>query len=152
MSNNNAVGKALYLEFRQMSNTVQMLVTPEGYSLTGRYVPSTMYRRRISKSSPRTTWKQLVCANTSTRTPESTFVALSLSDATSHAESRMDFTKSLMTQLVASGYTLYKQPIVVEVASSDLDDVRLSKTPYKILGRVTRSRRKLEFGESLFNE
>jgi hypothetical protein len=64
----------------------------------------------------------------------------------------MDFTKSLMTQLVASGYTLYKQPIVVEVASSDLDDVRLSKTPYKILGRVTRSRRKLEFGESLFNE
>jgi hypothetical protein len=48
------------------------------------------------------------------------------------------------------GWTLFKQPIAVEVTPEDMDDVRLGKTPYKILGRITRCRRTLGFGEELF--
>ena len=48
------------------------------------------------------------------------------------------------------GYKLYKQPIVVEVSQADVADIRSSKTPYKVLGRITRARKALGFGEKLF--
>jgi hypothetical protein len=52
-----------------------------------------------------------------------------------------------LSQLNSYGYKLYKSPILVEVAQEDLEQIRLSKTPYKILGRITRVRRTLGFGE-----
>ncbi len=41
-------------------------------------------------------------------------------------------------------------PIIVEVASEDLDGIRLGKTPYKVLGRITRVRKALGFSQELF--
>jgi hypothetical protein len=74
----------------------------------------------------------------------------SIEQATLVARDKVSFTDSLFNQLVNNGWTVYKQPIVVEVTPEDLDDVRLGKTPYKILGRITRCRRTLGFGEALF--
>lgn len=146
------VGKALYLELRRGNYTNQILITPEGVTANNHYVPTSTYRRRISDISPRKTWKQAITMFASERTPEANrFVQLGTEHALATVPDRLAHTNSLFTQLIAGNWKLYKQPIVVEVTQEDLDDVRMGKTPYKILARVTRSRRKLGFAEELFD-
>lgn len=143
---NKVVGKALYVEFRNGTQTYQMLLTPDGVSSSGRAVPSTMYRRQISKSKPRRAWKTYSLP----ALPLNAFGAYetqSLDDAAQSANSRIDYMTTTLSQLNSYGYKLYKNPILVEVAQEDLESIRLSKTPYKILGRITRVRRTLGFGE-----
>ena len=143
---NKVVGKALYVEFRNGTQTYQMLLTPDGVSSAGRAVPSTMYRRQISKSKPRRAWKTYSLP----ALPLNAFGVYetqSLDDAKQGADSRLDHVATTLTQLNSYGYKLYKNPILVEVSQEDLESIRLSKTPYKILGRITRVRRTLGFGE-----
>ena len=140
------VGKALYMEFRTMNQTYQMLITPDGVSSNGRAVPSTVYRRQISKSKPRRAWKTYSLP----ALPLNSFGAYeaqSKDDATQAADTRANYIATTLTQLNSYSYKLYKSPILVEVAQEDLESIRLSKTPYKILGRITRVRRTLGFGE-----
>ena len=143
-------GKALYLEFRHGINTNQVILTPEGSTLAGKVVPMTAYRRRISPSTPRKSWKQFSSAIVSDQIGPGLFAQYPTDHALSTVRDRIGFTDSLFNQLIMQGWTLYKQPIAVEVTVEDLEDIRMGKTPYKILGRITRCRRTLEFGESLF--
>jgi hypothetical protein len=153
MTDTKVVGKALYLEFRHGGSTNQVIITPEAINASGKYVPITTYRRRISSSSPRKTWKQMSTVFRSEIDPMTNkLVALGKEHALATVADRISYTDNLFNQLVTSGWQLYKQPIVVEVTQEDLEDIRLSKTPYKILGRITRCRRALNFGESLFAE
>jgi hypothetical protein len=141
------IGKALYVEFRTPTNqTYQMLLTPDGVSSNGRAVPATLYRRQISKLKPRRAWKTYSLPSL----PLNSFGAYdaqSRDDAAQAATQRMNYMATTLTQLESYTYRLYKSPIVVEVAQEDLESIRLSKTPYKILGRITRVRRTLGFGE-----
>lgn len=140
------VGKALYLELRNGTQTYQMLLTPDGVSSTGRAVPSTLYRRQISKSKPRRAWKTYSLP----ALPLNSFgiyETQSLDDAIQSANDRITYISTTINQLNSYSYKLYKSPILVEVAQEDLESIRLSKTPYKILGRITRVRRTLGFGE-----
>lgn len=153
MSDTKVVGKALYLEFRRAGETNQVIITPEAINAAGKYVPITTYRRRISSSNPRKTWKQMSTVFRSEIDPSTNkLVALGREHALATVADRISYTDNLFNQLVTSGWSVYKQPIVVEVTQDDLEDIRLSKTPYKILGRITRCRRALNFGESLFSE
>ena len=153
MSDTKVVGKALYLEFRRAGETNQVIITPEAINAAGKYVPITTYRRRISSANPRKTWKQMSTVFRSEIDPATNkLVALGREHALATVADRISYTDSLFNQLVTSGWTVYKQPIVVEVTQDDLEDIRLSKTPYKILGRITRCRRALNFGESLYSE
>lgn len=146
-------GKALYLEFRNGPQTQQVILTPEGLTAANKAVPMTCYRRKISAVNPRKTWKQVSSSISSEKDlMTGAFVQVSREHALVVAPNILNFTDSLFNQLIQHGWTLYKQPIVVEVTKEDLDDVRMSKTPYKILGRVTRCRRILNFGEALFAE
>jgi hypothetical protein len=150
-SNNKAIGTALYLEMRRGSQTVQLLVTPEGItSDDNKYVPLTVYRRQISKSAPRRSWKQFASGFRTERDASGQFVQLDNAHALATVSERIGFLNSLFAQLISAQWKVHKQPIVVEVSSEDLRDVRAGKTPYKILGRVTRCRRTLDFGEALF--
>lgn len=143
------VGKALYLEFRYADNTTQVILTPEGISSGGKLIPMTCYRRTISSTKPRKSWKQV--SSTAVSALETAGIApLSTEHALATFRDRVGFTDNLFMQLMSRGYTLYKQPIAVEVTREDLDDVRSGRTPYKILGRITRCRRTLNFGEALF--
>lgn len=144
------IGKALYLEMRNGQYTMQLIMTPEGFTTTNKLVPMTIYRRRISKVQPRKTWKQ-VSAHTAPECDASGKIAqYSLAQAQLSAKDKLSFTDSIFNQLIMQGWTLFKQPIVVEVTPEDMDEVRVGKTPYKILGRITRCRRTLGFGEELF--
>jgi hypothetical protein len=147
------VGKALYLEFRRGDETNQIIITPEAINSAGKYVPITTYRRRISKANPRKTWKQMSTIFKSEIDPMTNMlVPLGKEHALATVADRISYTDNLFNQLIAHSWTLHKQAFVVEVTNEDLEDIRLSKTPYKILGRITRCRRTLNFGESLFNE
>ena len=144
------VGKALYMEFRTMNQTYQMLITPDGVSSNGRAVPATVYRRQISKSKPRRAWKTYSLP----ALPLNSFGAYetqSNDDAKQVADERANYIATTLTQLNSYTYKLYKSPIIVEVAQEDLESIKLSKTPYKILGRITRVRRTLGFGEFIID-
>lgn len=144
------VGKALYVELRNSNQTYQMLLTPDGVSSNGRAVPSTLYRRQISKLKPRRAWKTFSLP----ALPLNSFGAYdtqSKDDAMQAADTRLNYMATTLTQLNSYGYKLYKNPILVEVAQEDLESIRLSKTPYKILGRITRVRRTLGFGEFIID-
>ena len=147
----NVVGKALYLELRRGDYTNQIIITPEGLTASGKYVPTTTYRRRISALSPRKTWKHVSSVYATERNIDGTLYALDRDHALATVADRLSHTNSLFTQLIAGNWKVYKQPIVVEVTKDDLEDVRMGKTPYKILARITRSRRKLGFAEELFD-
>jgi len=141
------IGKALYMELRTPTNqTYQMLLTPDGVSSNGRAVPATMYRRQISKIKPRRAWKTYSLP----ALPINSFGVYetqSKDDAMQAAVQRLNYMATTLSQLNSYSYKLYKSPILVEVAQEDLEQIRLSKTPYKILGRITRVRRTLGFGE-----
>ena len=144
------IGKALYLEMRNGLHTMQLVMTPEGFTSSNKLVPMTVYRRRISKVQPRKTWKQ-ISAHTAPECDASGKIAqYSLEQALTVSKDKLSFTDSIFNQLVMQGWALFKQPIVVEVTPEDMDEVRMGKTPYKILGRITRCRRTLGFGEELF--
>jgi hypothetical protein len=144
-------GKALYLEFRHGPNTQQVILTPEGLTASGKAVPMTCYRRKINAVNPRKTWKQVSSSISSEKDAlTGAFTQISKEHALLASHNILSFTDSLFNQLITQGWKLYMQPIVVEVTKEDLDDVRMSKTPYKILGRITRCRRTLKFGEELF--
>lgn len=151
MNTSAIAGKALYLEFRHGGQTQQVLLTPEGLSSSGKAVPMTCYRRKISSANPRKTWKQVSASISSERDPiTNAFVQIGNEHALLASHNLLSFTDSLFNQLIAQGWKLYMQPITVEVTKDDLDEVRMSKTPYKILGRITRCRRALKFGEEYF--
>jgi hypothetical protein len=148
--NNKAIGKATYLELRRGFQTLQIILTPEGSTSEGKYVPLAMYRRQISASSPRRSWKMFSSGFRTERDASGQFVQLDQAHALVTADERLFFAQTLFAQLITSTWKVHKQPITVEVSVEDLNDVRAGKTPYKILGRITRCRRALDFGESLF--
>jgi hypothetical protein len=123
-----------------------MLLTPDGISSNGRAVPATMYRRQISSAKPRRAWKTYSLPSLSLNA-FGTYETVDKDNALQSADSRVGYMASTFSQLKSYGYTLYKQPLLIEVSQEDLESIRLSKTPYKILGRITRVRRTLGFGE-----
>jgi hypothetical protein len=144
------VGKALYLELRAGTSTYQMLLTPDGISSNGRAVPATVYRRQISSAKPRRAWKTYSLPALDLNA-FGTYEVVEKDKALHIADSRVGYMATTLSQLKSYGYTLYKQPLLIEVSQEDLESIRLSKTPYKILGRITRVRRTLGFGEFIIS-
>ena len=143
------IGKAMYTEFRQGIQTYQLLLTPDGVSTSGKNVPAVMYRRQISKLQPRKGWKHSGLPALSID-EFGVFTKKTKEEAQRLAETRLDFIATTFSQLSSYHYKVYKQPILVEVSQEDLEGIRAGKTPYKVLGRITRVRRALGFGEELF--
>ena len=143
------IGKALYAEFRSGPQTYQLMITPDGITSGGKYAPAMVYRRQVSASRPRRAWKSysLPSINVS---EFGTFNTMPKDEAIESAKRRLEFTVTTLNQIVSYKYQIYKLPIVVEVASEDLDGIRLGKTPYKVLGRITRVRKALGFSQELF--
>lgn len=141
------VGKAAYFEFRKHDYTVQMVFMPDGHTAMGVYVPPTVYRRQISSSAPRKSWKistGVAEAWHGARPPVDDSAALAFGLA------RYEFVDTMLANLATRGWKLYRQPIIIEVTAADMDDARQGKTPYKVIARITRSRKALGFGEALF--
>ena len=143
------IGKALYLELRSGPQTYQLMLTPDGITTGGKYVPAMMYRRQISASRPRKAWKNFSLPSINVN-EFGAFTALDTTQALDNARRRLEFMMTTIDHLTRYKYIVHKLPIVVEVAAEDLDGIRLGKTPYKVLGRITRVRKSLGFGDELF--
>lgn len=140
------IGCAIYLELEKHPAVTQVLLMPEGLSSQGHSVASSMWRRRISPIQPRKAWRQISNTQSYARArtvhPGST---LGMPTPDESARQVLSFAAPLVHGLVTSGWKVRKEPIIVEVSHEDLDDVRLSKTPYKVFGRVWKSRKALGF-------
>lgn len=141
MTTTNVVGYAVYLELLHVevgNRTTQVLYTPEGTTSAHLPVAATIYTRRLTSIQPKKQWR---CSTTSINSP-----------ATEESMKVANNTRVINDYLAGLGrnnWKLYKQPIVVEVTSEDLEDIRKNKTPYKILGRVWKSRKFLGFPEDI---
>jgi hypothetical protein len=142
------VGKALYLELHSGEQRYQMLVTPDGVSSAGKNVPAVLYRRQVSRTAPRRAWKTTSFPSLSLN-EFGAYTLLTKELALESATSRVTYISNIVERLNSYNYRIYKTPIFVEVSQADLDDVRAAKTPYKILGRITRVRRALGFQDLL---
>lgn len=152
MSESKVYGRALYLELEQPGNTsvLQLLITPDMKSPSGANVPLTLYRRRLTPSKPRATWNAYSTYDKPAMDSEGGFMQLiTKSAAIADAKTKLAFADKLFTQVIDHGYSLRKAPIVVEIGIDDLDDICAHKTPYKILARITRSRKLLGFADSV---
>lgn len=140
------VGKALYLELRSGLHALQVLITPDGLNTQGRVVPAMLYRRQLSHSHPRRAWKHYSLGK-ATHSADGVFTTLPLATATEFADSRLAMIAPTVDQVHRFKYQVHKTPLAVEVTSEDLDTITKLATPYKILARITRSRKAAGFGE-----
>jgi hypothetical protein len=145
-----------------MEYTTQVLITPEGTLADGGTITMAAVRRRLSTNEPRKMWKTTKSYTTMARAKErQALVVPSANDASVVDDMLLSF-KSGLDSIIATSYSgsdtvvdtwvLRGVPIVVDVTRDDLEDIRLAKTPYKVLGRVWRSRKKLGYPVEFLNE
>lgn len=132
------VGRAVYCEFVLKTNpdasVFQLLITPEAQS---KLVPSLRttpiaYRRQLTNGGPKKQWRWL---NPS--------MDEYLPDASTLQRRR--FLDQTIERLAARGFEVLKQPLIVDVSEHDLEAIAKRQTPYKLIGRVLKVRRKHGF-------
>lgn len=150
-----AVGKALYLEFRKDQYTYQVILTPHAVSLEKELIYPTFVRRRISVWHPRRNWNidKLKVDNALSRDANGNIeqFASDISVQSVIDEIYQKFGRNF-ENLLAQGWNLYQKPISVEVSYEDLDLLKDGKMSNNLYRRIERSRKAFDWTESLFNE
>lgn len=144
-------GKAVYLEFTRPTMVTQILVMPEGMTSSHKIVPLTIYRRRLSSSFPRRTWKMLTATTTSDKISVTT-MAGALPTQTQKAELMLTPLTRYLESMLNNGWTLKIAPVLAEVTTDDLEQCRMGKTPYKALSRVWKARKFMGFPKEFIPE
>lgn len=149
------VGLGLYLELvpknTEDKRTTQILFTPEGYDINGNYVQFAMLSRTISDWSPRKQWR-INLSGIDNRAYIATSGTSAVSELPADVLTTMTtrFEKSLERYLNGQEVELRSKPIVLEITSIDLADVREYKAPTPALRRLQKARVSLGFPEKLF--
>ena len=149
-----AVGKALYLEFRKDQYTYQVVITPHAITLENEVVPPAFIRRRVSVWHPRRNWQldKLNRVETPTRDADGNFEQNSVEVGVENfAETAYGFIKGQFNNLLAQDWKLYERPLVVEFSYEDLTAIRDGKTPNQLYRRIERSRKAVSWSDELFN-
>jgi hypothetical protein len=152
-----AVGKAVYLEFRKGNYTYQMVMTPITSTLDGsKVVPASKMVRRISSYHPRRNWNFTSIPTTGDfalgRDVHGNFEFMDELGAKEFAARAIfRLAGSELDSLAHQGWELYKQPIAVEVSYKDIASIASGKTPNELMRRIERSRKSFDFSEALFN-
>lgn len=134
-------GVALYAEFSRSGATTQVIVTPRGYDLDGREVGAYIIRRTVSTDNPRKQWRFSGLASGTPIMQIAAEKGVSLDEAKEiSCDETMRYASSLFDQIVRGDWLLAGDPLLVEVSKIDLDAIRQSKTPTKLLYRITQSR------------
>lgn len=147
------VGKALYLELvpkdaSKNNLATQILFTPEGMDDTGTYVRMAIHTRTISDWSPRKQWR-VSFGRVNNQEVVSTGQTLSAELAVEFAEKMLAEYTGTLTRQINYEMELRKTPIVVEVSTLDLAEVKDWKTPPALLRRIQKARVALDFPEKV---
>jgi hypothetical protein len=136
-------GIALYAEFRKPGAMMQILITPDGYANDGKEVPASLYRRVTTPLTPKKQWRS---SGLSWRAvSELNGEALANDNKEKFVETRMSFATQLFDGIKNGGWILTNETLFIETSKKDLDDVKLSKTPNKMLYRINQTRTALGF-------
>lgn len=136
--NRDVQGIALYAEFRKPGAMLQLFVTPDGYALDDKEVPATMWRRVLTPATPKKQWRN---SSISMRAlTELNGEALADEKREEFTERRMSFATQLFDSLKSGGWSLTREPLFIETSKKDLEDVKMSKTPNKLLYRINQTR------------
>lgn len=151
------VGKALYMEFRKLVNTAQIIITPEGFTAEGEFVPSSSWRRQISAWSPKKPWR--VYNNGDWATRRTNFMETKVLQSSPTAEIAKEVSAEMLNdlakvldQLHANDWKLFQTPIVLEFSQEDLDDTKNQQTPSALVRRILRARKELGFPEEILDQ
>lgn len=137
-------GVAVYAEFRKLGSTMMVLITPDGYTTTGTTVSATVFRRILTRHTPKRQW----------RTSAMTWAAINKRDALpittreqrdEMADERLQWSTALLDGILNGGWEMVAKPILVEVSKVDLDAIASGKTPTKVIYRITQSRTALGY-------
>jgi hypothetical protein len=131
----------MYIELEKHSQTTQVLIMPEGVSSAHRDTNLAVFRRRLTTITPRKTWRH-AASPTRYGTLKTADALMSKDQAVARVT---DFVATYLVSLSENGWKVRNQVITVEVTAEDLEDSRMAKTPYKVLGRVWKVRKKLGF-------
>ena len=146
-------GQALYLEFRRVNTTIQVIITPDGFDTDNQFVAGTFLRRMLTLREPKKRWKSY---------PLSGYKTIGifdiLKDGVEKSEEeiaeltrlRANSIYDYMNSLVSGGYKLVDdKPIYVEVTKEDLNTIRKGDTPNKVVNRIKAVRTALNFPEEV---
>lgn len=136
-------GIALYAEFRKPGAMMQVLITPDGYSTDNKEVPAALWRRVVTPASPKKQWRS---SNLSWKAVgELALQPLASEKRAEFTETRLSFATQLFDGIRSGGWVLTKEPLFIETSKKDLDDVRLGKTPNKMMYRINQTREAQNF-------
>lgn len=136
-------GVAIYAEFRKPGAMLQLFVTPDGYALDDKEVPATLWRRVLTPATPKKQWRN---SSLSLRPLlDLNGQALANEKKEEFAERRLSFATQLFDSLKSGGWTLTKEPLFIETSKKDLEDVKMSKTPNKLLYRINQTKDAQDF-------
>ena len=135
-------GVAVYAEFARMGATTQIIITPEGYTSGGVKVPASIIRRTVTETTPKKQWKFSRLASSDLRVHSD-------DDKAAYANDRMKYAATLFDQLLSGSWSLVKKPVLIEASKKDYDDIHISKTPTKMIYRISQSRVALDFPADL---
>jgi hypothetical protein len=136
-------GIALYTEFRKPGAMMQILITPDGYAVDGKEVAASLYRRVTTPATPKKQWRN---SNLSWRAiTDLNGEALANDAKEQFTETRLGFATQLFDGIKNGGWQMTKEPILIETSKKDLEDVKLGKTPNKLMYRINQTRTVLGF-------
>ena len=134
-------GIALYAQFHKPGAMTQLLITPDGYDESGEKVFASLYRRIVTTTSPKKQWR-----SSTIRSGELSDLDFEKADDRARfAEKRLSFAVQLFDSLLSGKWELHKEPIYLEVSKKDLTDIKVAKTPTKLIYRINQSREVLGF-------
>jgi hypothetical protein len=138
-------GIALYAEFRKPGALMQIIITPDGYATDGKEVPASLYRRVTTPLTPKKQWRSSNLswrAITDLNGEQLGGVGV---DKEVFVETRMSFATQLFDGIKNGGWSLTRETLFIETSKKDLDDVKLAKTPNKMLYRINQTKDALGF-------
>jgi hypothetical protein len=143
-------GSAVYLELERFEGrrVHQVFFTSQGVTKRGKSAPPMMLMRTLTPTRTRSKWG----VQSVTTQPVSGDTYTNAVDALSVADKTISQFMHFLRQVSDQGYTVRKQPIYLAVSGADLDELISGKTPYKLLGRMERTRKVLNFPEELLRE
>lgn len=134
-------GIALYAQFHKPGAMTQLLITPDGYDEIGEKVYASLYRRIVTTTSPKKQWR-----SSAIRSADVEGYDFEVShDRARFAEKRLSFAVQLFDSLLSGKWELHKEPIYLEVSKKDLTDIKVARTPSKLIYRINQSREALNF-------
>lgn len=142
-------GVAVYAEFVRAGETTQMLITPDCYTNVGTLTPMAIHRRVVTPVSLKKQWRNNALRHEQIKDLVSAGNTLADNEVVDFTETRMRYAFSFFDEMLRHGWTIRKEPILIEVSKFDADDLAKGTTPSRVLYRVGISRKALGFPKEL---